>query len=256
MDFNINNFPEGINVTLTRGIDSLEWFTGTQPKGVFTMPSFNNVRYFDWWSIDMSQVTSFGQSNYDCDAYFYWKHDETELVFDMSNATSINYPLFRFSNLPSSSTLRYTNCDKVTSVSRFIATSGYPSKLIIEGNSTELTGITFISQSSCPEVHFNIDCSKLQTNVSLFSSSSGSSIKYFSGLPNLKNSQTGSYGINLLSNLTYESCISIMENLYNFTGNGVTPTSSQGKLKVHKNFLTTVGDDIEIATSRGWVISS
>ena len=59
-----------------------------------------------------------------------------------------------------------------------------------------------------------------------------------------------------MPNLTYESCISILNNLYDFTGNGETPDNNQGKLKVHPNFLTTVGDEISIGVAKGWTISA
>lgn len=58
-----------------------------------------------------------------------------------------------------------------------------------------------------------------------------------------------------MPNLTYESCISILNNLYDFTGNGETPNSSQGKLKVHQNFLGKVGDKISIGINKGWTIT-
>ena len=77
----------------------------------------------------------------------------------------------------------------------------------------------------------------------------------FGGLINLKASIT-SYAFNNLPNLSYESCINILNGLYDFVGNGETPTSSQGKLKVHQNFLDLVGDEISIGTNKGWTITS
>lgn len=56
-------------------------------------------------------------------------------------------------------------------------------------------------------------------------------------------------------NLTKESYINIFNGLYDFTGNGVKPNSSQGKIKLHSNaynFLT--DDDIAIATNKGWSV--
>ena len=64
------------------------------------------------------------------------------------------------------------------------------------------------------------------------------------------------YNLNSLPNLTYESCINVLNGLYDFTGNGETPSSSQGKLKVHQNFLDKVGDEISIGTSKGWSITA
>ena len=64
------------------------------------------------------------------------------------------------------------------------------------------------------------------------------------------------YAFTQLPNLTYQSCINVLNGLYDFTGNGKTPTSAQGKLKVHANFLTAVGDEISIATNKGWTVTT
>jgi surface protein len=63
-----------------------------------------------------------------------------------------------------------------------------------------------------------------------------------------------------LPNLTYESCINILNGLYDFTGNGKTPSSSpanpEGVIKVHQNFLDKVGDKISIGIKKGWTITA
>ena len=63
-------------------------------------------------------------------------------------------------------------------------------------------------------------------------------------------------GWNKCPNLSYQSCINILNGLWDFVGNGETPNSSQGKLKVHQNFLNLVGDEISIGTSKGWTITA
>ena len=78
----------------------------------------------------------------------------------------------------------------------------------------------------------------------------------FGGLIGLKTSMNGTDSFNRTPNLTYESCINILNGLYDFTGNGETPTSNEGKLKVHSNFLSTVGDEISIGTDKGWIITA
>lgn len=77
----------------------------------------------------------------------------------------------------------------------------------------------------------------------------------FGGLIGLKTSLTNDfYGFPRVPNLSYQSCINILNGLYDFTGNGETPTSSEGQLLVHQNFLDAVGDEISIGTNKGWVI--
>ena len=78
----------------------------------------------------------------------------------------------------------------------------------------------------------------------------------FGGFLNLKCSLTGDNNLKRLPNLIYASCIDILDGLYDFTGNGETPGIGQGKLTVHQNFLNEVGDEISIATSKGWVVSA
>ena len=75
------------------------------------------------------------------------------------------------------------------------------------------------------------------------------------GWKNLKCNWNDTYGLRACANLTYQSCINILNGLYDFVGNGETPTNRQGQLKVHSNFLTTVGDEISIGTNKGWTFS-
>lgn len=76
------------------------------------------------------------------------------------------------------------------------------------------------------------------------------------GWINLKCNWNDGKGLDKTPNLTYESCINVLNGLYDFTGNGETPNSSQGTLKVHQNFLDLVGDEINIAISKGWNITA
>lgn len=78
----------------------------------------------------------------------------------------------------------------------------------------------------------------------------------FGGLIGLKSSMTDNYGFVKTPNLSYQSCINILNGLYNFKGNGLNPNVFQGKLKVHQNFLDLVGDEISIATNKGWTITA
>ena len=77
----------------------------------------------------------------------------------------------------------------------------------------------------------------------------------FGGLIGLQGSIT-SDGFHTCPNLSYQSCINILNGLYDFTGNGETPNSNQGQLKVHQNFLDKVGEEISIGTNKGWKITA
>lgn len=83
-----------------------------------------------------------------------------------------------------------------------------------------------------------------------------SNLTDFGGLIGLRASMDGNYGFQNAPNLSYQSCINILNGLYDFVGNGETPASNEGKLKVHSNFLTVVGDEISIGTDKGWTITA
>ena len=56
--------------------------------------------------------------------------------------------------------------------------------------------------------------------------------------------------------LNVNSLLSILNGLYDFTGNGETPTSSQGKLTLGSTNLAKLSDEQKaIATDKGWTLS-
>lgn len=99
------------------------------------------------------------------------------------------------------------------------------------------------------------DCINVE-NLYFYFGTTMSNLTTVGGWENLKCNWDDDYGLKVCPNLTYESCINVLNSLYNFTGNGETPTSSQGNLKVHQNFLDLVGDKISIGTNKGWTITS
>lgn len=99
-----------------------------------------------------------------------------------------------------------------------------------------------------------IDCSNVGSGYIGGVFLGSSSLKNVGGLIGLKYSITDNYSFRVLDKLTYESCINILNGLYDFVGNGETPNSDQGNLKVNQQLLDTVGDEISIAVSKGWNI--
>ena len=78
----------------------------------------------------------------------------------------------------------------------------------------------------------------------------------FGGFINLKQSLNSDNNLQRLPNLTKESCINVLNGLYDFTGNGETPNENQGQLKVAQSFIDKVGDEISIGVAKGWSISA
>ena len=82
-----------------------------------------------------------------------------------------------------------------------------------------------------------------------------SKLTYFGGWIGRKYNVTQGYILNKMPNLSYESCISILNNLYDFTGNGETPDNNQGQLKVAQSFIDKLTEeDLQIAVRKGWSI--
>lgn len=102
-----------------------------------------------------------------------------------------------------------------------------------------------------------IDCSKIEYNkYPLYSVFVSETLTDVGGFINAKARWNNNYGLAKFSGLTRESCINILNGLYDFVAAGETPDAYQGKLKVHANFLTAVGDDISIGINKGWQITA
>lgn len=86
--------------------------------------------------------------------------------------------------------------------------------------------------------------------------SSYPSLTYFGGFRNQKLSIDNTYFLYQCPNLTRESCLAIVGNLYDFTGNGEVPKSNEGKLRVAQSFIDNLGDEISIPIEKGWTLLS
>ena len=161
----------------------------------------------------------------------------------------------------------FTNCSSLISVP-ILNTSNVTTIESIFANCKNLTTFPEIDTSSVTNIGYFIqNCTSLTSvpalnagkviNVGLlFGSYELPNLTDFGGFIGLKASISNDYGFKKTPNLTYESCINILNGLYDFTGNNQTPFYNQGTLKVHANFLTTVGDELSIGTNKGWTITA
>ena len=157
----------------------------------------------------------------------------TELpLFDLSSCKNL-YSAFQ--NLTKCTTLPAFNTSKVETMNSMLSSC---------------TGLTTLPAYDCSSIGTAYNAAAWVGYGSL------SNLVNIGGFIGLKTKSDSSYGLAQLPNLTYESCINVLNGLYDFTGNNEIPNSNQGKLKVHANFLTTVGDDISIGLNKGWVITS
>lgn len=172
---------------------------------------------------------------------------------DTSNVTKMEKMLYYANSLEN---IPFINTSKVTNMYYMFS---YCEKLktIPQIDTSNVTNVSNMFQNcktlnSLPPLNFQ----KVTNLSTVFGYFNLDNLTDVGGFINLKQSWNDNYGLANLPNLTYESCINILNGLYDFVGNGETPTSSQGKLKVHSKFMTLVGDEINIGVAKGWTISA
>lgn len=96
----------------------------------------------------------------------------------------------------------------------------------------------------------------ISSYASPFGTSNNTVLVDFGGFINLKSNWNGSYCVDKLTALSHQSLVNILNGLYDFIGNGVTPTSSQGKIKFGSTHLAKLSEEEKaIATNKGWTLS-
>ena len=249
------NFPEGTNVTLLFIPSFFDTVNTPYPcpssmERAFAYYNGNSIPELDVSKVtnmtymfqQCTKLTSLDVSNWDTsnvtNMYYMFSYCSQLTSLDVSNWDTSN--VTNMNNM-------FQQCSKLTSIDlSFLDTS----KVTTMGSMFD--GCAKLETLS------SINCSGItgadSSGAGMFGYSGLSSLKNFGGWINLKKSVTN-YGINKCPNLTYESCINVLNGLYDFTGNGTTPASNEGKLKVHQNFLNLVGDEISIGTNKGWTIT-
>ena len=166
-----------------------------------------------------------------------------EMFYGCTNLTEI--PYFDTSNVTNLFMMCY-GCKKITTVPAFNTSK----VTTMQDMLTNCSALTSIPEFDCVAIN--------DKNLYPFNIYGGTQdvLTDVGGFKNMKYSWDSAYGLAKCPNLTYQSCINILNGLYDFTGNGETPNSNQGKIKLHPNFLTTVGDEINIGTNKGWTITT
>ena len=199
--------------------------------------------------VDFEGVTDIARMFSDCNNL------RTIPLIDTSNVTNMGYMFSGCRNLqtiPLLNTSNVTNmremfqiCSKLQTIPS-LDTSKVTEMYSMFASCSNLTSLPALNAQSLNEPSY----------YGIFGYNELPNLINFGGFLNLKYSLTNDNNLKKLPNLTYESCINILNGLYDFTGNGETPGSNQGQLKVHANFLTTVGDEISIGTNKGWQITA
>ena len=199
--------------------------------------------------IDTSNVTVMDNMFNNCQNLQTIPQLNTSKVTDMSNmfyncANLQTIPLIDTSKVTNMSNMFY-NCLKLQTIPQ-IDTSKVTNMSNMFNSCSSLTSIPALNAQSLDMPSYS----------GIFGYSDLPNLTDFGGFLNLKCSLESDYNLKSLPNLTKESCINVLNGLYDFTGNGETPNDNQGVLKVDLSFINKVGDEISIATSKGWVVSA
>lgn len=253
--YDLKQFPEGTNIKqrLFRPIDMQQnsvvyWGTcGSQESKHNSMDWSNTYNNFVLYNHDFSKVTMidnpFMSGQIICGDVF---------DADFSNLKKMDN---LFKNKTTASKIIIRNLRNIVDTSEFIYASGFYVDEI------EFVDCDF---SNCTSIRYFLDTANCVGKIGALNNISNPNL----GLTNFTQSQTklvefgGFIGlkakieIHNWSALNYESCINILNGLHDFVSAGETPTSKQGILKVHSNFLSLVGDEIAIATNKGWQVTA
>ena len=200
---------------------------------------------------DFDGITDMGLMFYQC------SNLQTIPFIDTSNVTSMRSTFAYCSNLKNlPNNLNLGNCTDMQSLFEGVPLTDYTflTHWIINPNAEMGSMITNGDFDYVPAIPCVGNNGYYQSAV-FWSYGDFSKLTYFGGWIGRKYNVDKDQILKKMPNLTYESCISILNNLYDFTGNGETPNNDQGKLKVAQSFIDTVGEEISIGISRGWVIS-
>lgn len=277
------NLPEGTNVTLKyipSYFETMEKYPAVCPKnmgyafshyGGSSIPELDvsnvtnmesmfeycqNFTYLDLSDWDTSKVTTMKKMFYYCN-----KLTSLDLSdWDTSNVTDMNDMIYGCNSLTTITGYENWDVSKVTTLNGMFS---YCSQLvsidISKWDTSKVTNMGYMFDG-CDKLETlsSIKCDGItgtdSSGAGCFGYQGCATLKNFGGWINLKKSITN-YGIHRSPNLTYESCINVLNGLYDFTGNGTKPASNEGKLKVNQTFLNLVGEEISIGTNKGWTIT-
>lgn len=219
--------------------------------------------------LDTRNVTNMNSMFYGCSALKYIPQ------LDSSNMTTMNQmfdgcklltsiPQFNTKNITYMDRV-FKDCEKITTIPQ-IDTSKVTNMNQMFQNCYSLKTIPPIDTGKVTNMNNMFDgCSHLEslplldfTNVTSFTNFFNGDKKYLTDLGGFKNFKlewNSNYGLVKAPNLTYQSVMNVINNLYDFRSNGDTSTTRT--LKFHPNSMALLSDsDKAIATAKGWVLTS
>ena len=197
--------------------------------------------------LNTSNVTNMYQMFYNCTLLKSVPLIDTSKVIDMENMFNScskleTIPLLNTSNVTNMKNMFYY-CTSLKSVP-LLDTSKVTDMYQMFYNCTKLESIGLLNFSSIT------DSSKINT---FFGYSNITTLTDVGGFKDLKVNWNDNYSLAKLPNLTYESIMNVINNLYDFRANGETTTKT---LKINSNTYALLSEeDFAVASNKGWTIT-
>lgn len=210
--------------------------------------AFYNCSYLSDLTIDTSNVTSLYYAFYGCRSL-------PNKFFETLNTSNVTTMYGAFQNT-SIETFPSLDTSNVTNMYGMLQGTYSTLKRVMPINTSKVTDMGYMfydfSGVSVLEELPEFDCSNVKDMSRMFSYYQDRMPNFTTcgGWKNLSCNWNDNYGLRSCANLSYQSCINILNGLADVTALGGRT------LKVHQNFLNLVGDEISIGTAKGWQITA
>ena len=222
-------------------------------------------KYNEWDENKTSAMNLFKSDNKLVYAPFINVSNVTTMQYMFSSCSKLTtVPLFNTQNVTTMSNM-FFGCSELTTVPQFDTQNVTNMGGMFYGCSKLITVSQFDTQNVSDVATMFQNCTKLES-LPLFDFSNVTTIRTFfgfsdlnkltalGGFKDLKIDWNDSYGLFRCPNLTYESVMNVINNLYDFRANGDETTTKT--IKFHSNSLALLSDDDKaIATNKGWILS-
>ena len=267
--------------------DYLDFSNVTDGKSLFyDCPNLKNINNADFSSIENTNNMFFDCAFENFNTYF---PNATNIEYLLQSCKKLTDVEMEFSPKTTSINSIFRNCNNLINVSisntehitkmedvfayctslekvPYFAMDNVTTAKTMFYNCSKITTIPSLNFSNVKDVgNLFYGCTKLESlplldfsNVTsfgnyFFGTSNITTLTDLAGFKNLKIDWNDNYGLYKLPNLTYQSVMNVINNLYDFRGNGDTTTRT---IKFNANSIALLSDaDIAIATNKGWVIS-
>ena len=181
-------------------------------------------------------------------AYYGSRMKVIDIKYDTSKVTNFNSAFYNCSPLLKCPNINTTSAIDMGDMFYYCSSIKYAPSLNTS-NATKISGM-FTSCSSLISVPL-LDCSNVTSVYNVFGYSEIKTLTDLGGFKNLKINFTD--GLNHLPNLTVQSLMNVINNLYDFVGNGESTTRTLKLGTTNLNKLTE--EQKAFATNKGWSLT-